>query len=108
VQGKIDPGEAAARLGRSVRQVYRMKAKARRLGASYLTHGNRGKIPANKISAEVRDEIVAVVQDHYTGLSHSELQEILSRDHGISVGRESLRKMLRAAGIPSKRQTARD
>ena len=103
-KGEISVEEAAARLGRSVRQVYRIRARARKLGASQLRHGNVGRPPANKISAEIWEQVVSLVRSKYAGIPYYELQEILLRHHNISVGRESLRKRLRAAGIPSKRE----
>ncbi|HMG32336.1 MAG TPA: helix-turn-helix domain-containing protein [Blastocatellia bacterium] len=104
-RGDISVQQAAAKLGRSVRQVYRIRAKARQHGGAELRHGNIGRTPANKISAEVWERVVSLVRTKYTGVPYYELQDILRRHHNISIGRESLRKRLQAAGIPSKRDT---
>jgi transposase len=104
LEGTISVEDAAARLGRSVRQVYRIRARAREQGVS-LRHGNEGRTPPNKIAPEVWEEVIALARTVYAGIPHYELQGILLREHNISVGRESLRKKLRAAGIPSKRHS---
>ena len=44
--GDLTAAEAAAALGRSVRQVRRMLAAYRKEGAAALAHGNRGRTPA--------------------------------------------------------------
>ena len=104
LQGRIDAAEAARKLNRSVRQVYRIKARARSLGTSHLSHGNRGRAPSNKISAETWEKVIELASTHYAGVSSRELQELLRLEHRILVGRESLRKRLRALGIPSKKK----
>jgi transposase len=104
LEGRISVQEAARKLGKSVRQVYRIKARARERGVS-LRHGNEGRTPANKIAPEIWNEVIELARTVYAGIPYYELQEILLTEHSISVGRESLRKKLRAAGIPSKRDS---
>lgn len=104
LEGRISVKDAAAKLGKSVRQVYRIKARARERGVQ-LRHGNEGRTPPNKIASEIWDEVIELARTVYSGIPYYELQEILRSEHNISVGRESLRKKLRAAGIPSKRHS---
>src|SRR5262249_16915465 len=105
LDGKIDAAEASRALGKSLRQVYRLKARARSTGRVDFTHGNRGRVPINKIPQEVWDRVLSLVRSQYQGLSCYELQVRLADNHRILIGRESLRKRLRAAGIPTKRQS---
>lgn len=103
IDGSIDVAEAATTLQKSVRQIYRMKARAQKAGIGSLAHGNRGRAPANKISAEVWEKVLALARSEYIGLSYHELKDVLAREHRILIGRESLRKQLRAAGISMKK-----
>ena len=99
---KLDVKSASKKLAISERQVYRLLAQARKQGTPSLLHGNTGKTPHNKIEPEVWEKIVALTRGFYSELNDRELQRALKRDYGINVGRESLRKQLRAAGIPPK------
>lgn len=107
LDGKTDVEHAAAKLHRSVRQVQRLKARAKKMGLSQLIHASRGRLPTNKISSETWEKVISLVRSKYVGIAFAELREILERNHSIVVGRESLRKQLRAAGVPPKRATRR-
>lgn len=103
LEGKTNVQRAATKLNRSVRQVQRLKARATKLGLSQLIHASRGRRPTNKISPEIWERVISLVRSKYSGIAFAELRDILERNHSIVVGRESLRKQLRAAGLPPKR-----
>jgi transposase len=107
ISDKIDVKIASQSLDRSERQVYRLLAKARKLGVNALVHGNVGKTPANKGDQELWDEVMALIKRQYRGIAYRDLQVILKMDHNITVGLETLRKHLRAAGVAPKRTRAR-
>jgi hypothetical protein len=52
----------------------------------------------------MRQEILAWVEDRYAGFNDTHLTEILAEREGISIGRETLRSILRAAGHRPKRK----
>jgi len=95
IEGKIDVEDAAKLLSLSVRQVYRLLAKAEQGDISSVLHSNKGRTAHNKIADEVWDSLLLLVKDRYQGINDRHLQEILEREQGIEVGRESLRKRLR-------------
>ena len=99
VERRLSAAEAARQLGLSERQVYRLAAKVRAGESGDIRHGNVGREPANKIDDGLWHEVLRLVRDRYMGLSVRTIRQALMRDHGIDVGRESLRKRLRAAGI---------
>jgi len=103
-EGKIARADAALLLALSERQVYRLIAKQEADDIRHILHGNRGRAPANKIAADLWAEIVALAKERYAGVNDLHLQELLKREHGIAVGRESLRKQLRSAGLAPKRK----
>jgi transposase len=99
----IDIPTAAKTLRLSERQVYRLVASVRRSGAAGLVHGNTGRQPRNKTDEQMWERVLEIVATRYPDSNDREVHEALKRDYQIDVGRESLRKRLRLAGIASKR-----
>jgi transposase len=94
--------DASEALGLSERQIRRLKAKVREMGAAGLIHGNRGRRPANRIDDATRAEILRLrALPEYAGSNFTHFRELLSGRHGIDVSYSSLRGMLTAAGIRS-------
>ena len=54
--GEVTVGEVAARLGRSRRQMQRMRKRVAGTGATGLVHGNSGRCPKHRTSREVREQ----------------------------------------------------
>lgn len=100
---KLTVAEAAQVLGRSERQVWRLLARAREGGLAGLLHAGRGREPANKSDGRLWRRVLKLTREKYGGVNDRHLQELLAREHGIIVRRESLRKHLRGAGIAPKR-----
>jgi len=104
VEGKLDVEDAATLLSLSVRQVYRLIARADEGSIISILHANKGRVASNKISDQLWKHIFLLVKQHYQGINDRHLQEILKREHSIEVGRESLRKRLRLEGFAPKRK----
>ena len=102
--GRIVVAEGGRLLGKSERQVYRMVARVRGEGWRGVIHKNRGKRPKNKSDDREWKGVMQLVKEKYLDINDRHLQEILEREEGIRVGRESLRKRLRAEGIGPKRK----
>ena len=60
--GKVRAQRAAELLGISKRQFRRLVAAYRQRGIAAMAHGNRGREPANRISEEVRQEILRLAR----------------------------------------------
>lgn len=104
LEGQLALQEAAAALGMSPRHARRLVHRLRQQGPAGLVHGNRGRSPANRTPDALREHILAWVEGRYAGFNDTHLQEILAEREGISIGRETLRAILRAAGHRSKRR----
>ena len=104
IEGKIDVEDAANLLVLSQRQVYRLLAKVEQGDISNALHGNKQRQAPNKITDRFWNDILILVKQRYQGINDRHLQEILKREHGIQVGRESLRKKLRSEGLAPKRK----
>jgi transposase len=94
---------AASILGLSERQVWRLLAAYREEGAAALAHGNRGRLPANVITAFIREQIIAVARERYQGVNHTHLAELLAEREGLTLSRATVRRLLVSAGLPSPR-----
>ncbi len=96
--------EAAQLLGRSVRQIRRLRTALRATGPTALVHGNRGHPPVNRIADSIRARVVRLATKIYIGVNDHHLQELLSEREGLTLSRPSVRRILRAAGRPSPRR----
>ena len=96
--------EAAEIMGVSERQGWRILAAYRKEGAAALAHGNRGRTPANAISASVCQRVITLTRERYPGVNHSHLAELLEEREEIIISRSTLRRLLIGAGMPSPRR----
>jgi transposase len=103
MDARLTVAQAAQVMGRSERQVWRLLARARGEGLSGLLHGNRGRAPAHRSDDQLWQRVLKLAAEKYRGVNDRHLQELLAREHGLVVRRESLRKRLRAAGLEPKR-----
>jgi len=63
--GKLTMREVAMALGLSVRQVRRLRRRVEGAGPAGLQHGNRGRVPSNKLAAADRARLVALRRTTY-------------------------------------------
>ena len=96
--------EAARIMGVSGRQGWRILAAYRKEGAAALAHGNRGRMPANAIPPSLCQQVVTLAREHYLGVNHSHLTELLKEREGVTLSRSTLRRLLTRAGLPSPRR----
>jgi len=91
-------------LGVSYRQAKRLVKRAREGGLPGLAHGNRGRPPANKADEALRERVLALSQESYRDFNDTHFcQELASRE-GIVLGRETVRRWRREAGLRPKRR----
>lgn len=102
VAGSLSVAEAARVLGLSRRQVERLLARYRE-GPAALTHGNRGRPPANRLDEALRDRLVELARTTYARVNHAHLAELLAEREGIAVAERTLRRILAEAGLPPVR-----
>ena len=105
-QGQLTAGAAAEMLALSVRQVRRLVAAYRAAGAGAVRHGNRARQPASAIPATVRQQVITLAQTTYRDCNHQHLSELLAEREGLPLSRSTVRRILLAAGLHSRRQPA--
>ncbi len=105
--GVLDAGTAAELLGVSARQVRRLRACFRREGMAAVVHGNGGRPPANRTDAAVVARILALAgpEGKYHDLNVCHLQELLEHEEQIRIGRSTLDRLLKEAGLRKPAKT---
>jgi len=106
VEGRITVEEASQLLKLSTRQVQRLKRRYRADTVDWVRHGNRGRQMPWKLAEAVRTRIVELAKQKYAGFNDSHLTEKLVEVEGLQISRETVRRVLRAAGVksPQKRR----
>jgi len=102
-QGALSLVKAATTMQLSYRHAKRLAARFRQRGAAGLIHGNRGRPPANRLPSALREKILALSAQPYARFNDSHFAEQLAACEQITVSRETVRQLRRAAGIAPKR-----
>ena len=101
--GELHVREAAVVLGLSERSVWRLRARFEAEGPAAFVHGNRGRASPRRVPEIDRARLVALATGAYDGANDSHLAELLAEREGLVLSRVSVRRILRAAGLPSPR-----
>jgi hypothetical protein len=105
--GRISIEDAGALMGLRRRQVFRLLAGYRRLGAVSLVSKRRGRPSNNHLPASVRDLTMAIVRERYADFGPTLAAEKLFEIHGCNVNRETLRQWMIADGLWLSRKDRR-
>ncbi len=103
-EGLLSNAEAAALLEVSARQLRRVRARVKEMGAGGVLHGNRGRAPAHRVAEEIGARVVALHLTKYAGFNDQHFSEKLAAVEGLVLSRATVRRILRAEGIGAKRQ----
>ena len=104
VQGNLACARAAALLDLTPRHVKRLKSRLRQGGAAALVHASRGRPSHRRLPDRLRDRILQLARTTYAGFNDHHLCEKLCEVEGFSLSRETLRRLLRQAGLGSPRK----
>jgi transposase len=103
IEGRITNRKGAELTGLSLRQFKRLKVRVRREGARGLLHGNRGRRSPRRLSLEVRDQVVALLQHPEARLNDCHLRDVLA-ERGVALSAETVRQIRRGLGLAPKRR----
>lgn len=95
--------KAAVLLGLSERQIWRLLSGYRKEGAVSIAHGNRGRKPVNSTSETLRQEVLELARNQYSGFNHTHFTEKLTEYEGIGLSRSTVRQILLDSGMRSPR-----
>jgi transposase len=104
VQGDLVCARAAELLALTPRQVKRLKSRYRQGGEAALAHTSRGRPSPRRLPERMRARILQFARTRYAGFNDHHLCEKLCEVEDFSLGRETLRRLLRSAGIGSPRK----
>ena len=102
-KGALSLVQAAAVMKISYRHAKRLMARFRKRAAAGLIHGNRGRPPANRLPTALRQKILSLSTQRYGLFNDTHFAEHLAATEQITVSRETVRQLRRAAGIAAKR-----
>lgn len=91
---QLNGTEASRIIGRSVRQVRRMKARVKKFGAKGLIHKNRGGLSNRRIPEKTVEKIRGIVGSKYRDFGPTFAAEKLQENHEMTIGREKLRNLM--------------
>jgi len=103
LRGQLTMAEGSAELAVSERQLWRLRSAFTEAGPAGLVHGNRGRASPQRIDPDRRARIIEL-RERYGPLNDTHFDELLAEREGIIISRESLRAILRGAGIASPRR----
>ncbi|MGH9813218.1 MAG: ISNCY family transposase [Candidatus Acidiferrales bacterium] len=109
VNGKVSVEEASRLLNLSSRQVKRLKRRYQADTVDWVRHGNRGRPSEKALHKSEREKIVELARGKYAGFNDTHLTEKLNQQEGIEASRETVRRILRQAGVksPQKRRAVK-
>jgi len=102
VRDELSTSQAAKVLQLSGRQMRRLLRDYVLEGELCVVHGNRGRSPANRTPDETRALVVELLKGKYVGFNDTHFTEKLS-DEGIELGRATVRRFARDAGVAAAR-----
>jgi transposase len=91
-------------MGVCYRQAKRLLARYRQEGPSGLAHRQRGQPARNAFSPQMRDRVLALHGERYAQFNDTHFVQMLEEREDLRIGRETVRRWLREAGIAPKRR----
>src|SRR5260221_12096653 len=104
VKGDLACARAAVLLTLTPRHVKRLKSRLRQGGEAALAHASRGRPPHRRLPDRGRERILQLARTTYAGFNDHHPCEKLVEKESFSPGRETLRPLLRSAGIGTTRK----
>ena len=104
IGGKVTLKETNNLMGVSYRQAKRLKKKLTTFGAKGLVHGNRGRASPRALDSELATRIIELSRTTYSEFNDIHFTEKLTEIEGITVSRDTVRRLRRTNGIKPKRK----
>jgi transposase len=102
--GDLSVAGAAAALGISERQAWRLKRRYVREGDGGLVHRLRGKASNRKTGDAARSAVLALYREKYAGWGPTLACEYLAKEDGQAVSHDTLLRWLREEGLFDRRR----
>lgn len=102
VVGQLTNRQVAAALRVSIRHVQRLKGRFRAAGVAGLVHRTRGRPSPRRVAPALRQRVADLMLTVYVGLNDCHLTEKLREVEGLSLCRESVRRIRQSLAVPAK------
>jgi transposase len=99
VDRELYPGIAAERLGISTRQLRRIAQRYRAEGPTGLISKHCSRPSNNRLDASLEAQVVKILRESYPDFGPTLAAEKLQQRHGITVAKETLRRVQMDAGL---------
>jgi transposase len=96
---QITQAKAAERMGVSERWVRQLLRRRKKEGDRVVVHRLRGRPSNRKLSERTRSGVLRLIQREYRDFGPTLIAEYLESEHGIGVGKETVRKWMIGAGM---------
>ena len=100
---KINTKQAMQVLQKSESQIYRYLKEYRARGALFVQHKNSNKIPRNKTSAKVEDEIIKLCKKKYNKFNRSHAREEIATNEGINIPKDTFNRICNRNSLLNKK-----
>jgi transposase len=96
---QITQAKAAERMGVSERWVRKLLGRRRRHGDRVVVHGLRGRRSNRRLPEALRKRVLGLIAREYKDFGPTLIAEYLQSEHGMVVGKETVRKWMTAAEL---------
>ena len=96
---EITQAKAAERMGVSERWVRQLLRRRKKEGDRVVIHRSRGRASNRKLSERMQSRVVRLIEREYLDFGPTLIAEYLQSEHGIGVGKETVRKWMTSAGL---------
>ena len=102
-EGKVNPRDAARRIGVSLRHLRRLARRYQGEGLAGLASKQRGKPSNRRLGDTVRARVIELIGTHYRDFGPTLASETLAERHGLDLSVESTRQiMIQIDGSPPR------
>lgn len=102
--GEMTMRQASSFVRLSERQMRRLRRAVAARGQQAVVHGNTGRAPWNRLDEELRKRVLQLALGKYVGFNDQHLTEKLATSEALDVSRQSVRRILREAGVGAVRR----
>ncbi|WP_322093918.1 ISNCY family transposase [Paraburkholderia bannensis] len=99
VDGRLKPWRAAGQLDLTTRQIRRLVARFREHGPEGLVSRKRSMPGNNRLDGATADRALSIIRERYADFGPTLAAEKLHECHGIRLAKETVRKLMMAAGL---------
>ena len=106
IDRNLRPGQAAEMLGITPRHCSRLLKRYRQSGPLGMNNQSRGRTGNRLLSASLTDQALNIIRERYADFGPTLAREKLAENHGIVLGKETLRRLMIKTGlwVPRKKR----